>query len=725
MDRLFGIEIRARSGRKTALAALGAGALLTLGLFGLWDALELWLTPTAQDPHRGFHLLRGIVFTLLVSGWATWIVVRNHAAAERLLEDRVRIRTEELALLERRTRALVDHLPGIIWELDRTANCYRTHGKPAEQLLRWPVANLVDADFFAACVVTEDRQRVADFMTRLSTEGGFGAIEFRFRTEEGPIIWLHGVVSSRLEDGEYVVRGITTNVTERKQTELALQRSEASFRALIEQAPEAMVIYVGGRVLYANPAAAAFLGYDTTAELQAREPGDFLPPDELALAYERLAAKKMGEKLAPRDFAWKRKDGSIRYGEPTVIDILFDGTPALLLMVRDSTERRRLQSQLVQADRMVSVGTLAAGVAHEINNPLAYVISNLQYAVHELGAWDDDKHAEIRVALQEAVSGSDRVRQIVQDLKTFSRSDEGECQGPLDVREVLAASLSIARQELKHRALLEQELGPTPPVVANDGRLGQVFLNLLVNAAQAIPEGNAGEQRIRVVTRTAPSGRAVIEVHDTGAGIPEAIRERIFDPFFTTKPAGLGTGLGLSICRNLVAQMGGRLSFTSEVGRGTTFVVELPPAAAEAPEAGPPAPAPAAARAPGGGSRILVIDDEPLICNAVQRSLGSRHEVHVARDGREALERLRAGEPFDLLLCDLMMPEVTGMEIHEELARSHPALLARTAFLTGGAFTERARAFLDETTVPVLHKPFSASALREFVEERLTANRAA
>ncbi len=392
---------------------------------------------------------------------------------------------------------------------------------------------------------------------------------------------------------------------------------------------------------------------------------------------------------------------------------------------RDITERKRaeeaqrkMQAQLVQSDRMASMGTLAAGVAHEINNPLAYVVANLGFAAGELRASGAERGeplaatalpmAEILTALDEAREGAERVRAIVRDLKTFSRAGEGP-RAPIDVRAVLGSSINLARNEIKHRARLVTDFAETPFVDASEHRLGQVFLNLLINAAQAIPEGNAAENEIRVSTRLDGAGRVVVEVRDTGSGIPQEHLPRIFDPFFTTKPIGVGTGLGLSICHAIVSNLGGELQVESEVGRGSTFRVLLPPA--HRPAAQPSA---SAGDAPVPRGRILVVDDEPLVGRSIRRVLSPPHDVASESSGRAALARLEAGERFDLVICDLMMPDMTGMDLYAAV-RHLPGAAERFVFLTGGAFTDAAREFLAGTDRPRIDKPFDPKGLRDLV----------
>jgi ligand-binding sensor domain-containing protein/signal transduction histidine kinase/CheY-like chemotaxis protein len=377
-------------------------------------------------------------------------------------------------------------------------------------------------------------------------------------------------------------------------------------------------------------------------------------------------------------------------------------------------ELQATRERLVHAEKMAAVGTLAAGVGHEINNPLAYIISNLHYVSTEVRdaaqQQGSARWSEVEKALGDALQGADRVRRIVQDLRTFSRM-QPERHRRVDLRAILELSLSIADGEIRHRARVVKDYGELPVVRGDETRLGQVFLNLLVNAAQAIPEGHAAQNEIRITTRKNEQGQAVVAVSDTGTGIAPEVLPRIFEPFFTTKPQGVGTGLGLSICHSYVQSMGGDIRVRSEPGRGTTFEVVLPPARETTASGEHPVVSLADTGSTARG-RLLVIDDEPLLIAALSRTLAPEHEVVAFTSARLALERLRAGERFELILCDLMMPEMTGMELHETLVREAPELAARMVFLTGGAFTEAAQAFLKTTRLPCLEKPFEPEALR-------------
>ena len=391
-----------------------------------------------------------------------------------------------------------------------------------------------------------------------------------------------------------------------------------------------------------------------------------------------------------------------------------DAEARLLAREQEATE---MQARLALADRMASVGTLAAGVAHELNNPLSFVMANLSFlagGVSRLAASDPDLARELGDAIHEAREGGERMRGIIRDLKTFTRAG-AEGSGPVELPRVLESCLGMAWGQIRHRARLVRDLAEVPPVRGDEGKLAQVFLNLLVNAAQAIPAGAADENEIRITARTTPAGRVSVEVRDTGRGIePQSLR-RIFDPFYTTKPVGEGTGLGLTICHNIVRALGGTIEVESTAGRGSTFRVLLP--VAEGSPAGPPAPPeppPASERR----GRVLVVDDEPLVGMAVRRAIGGDHDVEVVTSARAALERLGA-ERFDAVVCDLLMPEMTGMDLLEAVSERFPEIAERMLFVTGGAFTPAARRFVEENRERCLEKPFEVAVLRRLVRRRV------
>ncbi len=424
-------------------------------------------------------------------------------------------------------------------------------------------------------------------------------------------------------------------------------------------------------------------------------------------------------------------------GQATNIDVTraaADGTPIWLscriapvrrngdisgavLVARDVTEKKRTDAQLIASDRMASVGILAAGIAHEINNPLAAVMANLELAFRDVTELTQrfGLPSDLQDEIHDARLCAERIRTIVRDLKIFSRAED-EKRGPVDTRRVLESTLRMVWNEIRHRARLVKLYGDVPPVEANESRLGQVFLNLVVNAAHAIPEGRAEDNEIRVSTRLGTTGDVVVEIADTGSGMSADVQRRIFTPFFTTKPVGVGTGLGLAICQRIVTDLGGTIDVESEIGRGTTFRVNLPRARTDvAPIAVSVDTVPHARRR----GRILVIDDEPILCAVIRRALMAEHDVDTSTRAQEAIDRMVAGERFDVILCDLMMPDVTGMDLHAALVRLAPDQAERVLFMTGGAFTAAAREFLDRVPTLRFEKPFARQELRALVNDRI------
>ncbi|WP_164011458.1 ATP-binding protein [Pyxidicoccus trucidator] len=384
-------------------------------------------------------------------------------------------------------------------------------------------------------------------------------------------------------------------------------------------------------------------------------------------------------------------------------------------LVRQRTEELvAARERLVQSEKLAMAGQLAAGVGHEINNPLSYVTGNLQFALEQLellagSPGDTAALKDALDALREAREGAERIRVTVRDLQTFARADEPHLS-PVDVHAALEFGLSMSMPHLRYRAQVERRYGGVPTVMAHEARLGQVFLQLLVNAAFAIPEGDSEHHRVSLTTRT-EGAWVVVEVTDTGHGMAPEVLERVFEPFFTTRSVGEGTGLGLSTALGLVRSMRGELTATSTPGGGSTFRVRLPTTHEVALPPGPEAVECVAER-----KRVLVVDDEPQLTSVLRRVLGGRHDVVLLHSGREALELLARDDAFDIVFCDLMMGDFTGMDVYDVLSRRQPEVLSRFVFMTGGGFTERARVFLQTVPLPRIEKPFEPGTLRALVE---------
>jgi PAS domain S-box-containing protein len=507
---------------------------------------------------------------------------------------------------------------------------------------------------------------------------------------------------------ETVANVVATSIDARAAQE-ALRGRERLARAVFDHARDGLAIVdPDGRCLDANAATEQILG--TTFEaLRGRRPSEVVRTDL---------------DLTPR--TPRQGEGTVTTASDTRVvewDVVPDIQPGLALaMLRDVTSRREVATRLALADRLISVGSLAAGVAHELNTPLAYVAANLEYLAAAVPKLSPERGgAEIREALQESVEGVERLGLILQDLRTFVRRTGGEDDGPADLEAVLRSSVAMTWNQIRHRARLEKDVRRVPLVQGSPARLAQVFVNLLANAAQAIPEGDAHSHVIRLSAREQPGGCVAVEVTDTGAGIPPAVLPRIFEPFFTTKPAGQGTGLGLSICRSIVQGLGGRLEAKSTPGSGATFRVVLPIAAARNDAAGPRAPRGASPAVP--RSRVLVVDDERLVAASLRRALAADHDVTVVSSGRTALRLIERGERFDAVLTDLVMPDTTGLELHRQIVALAPELDGRVLFMTAGAFTDEARRATEIAPEACLEKPVRLDMLRAALARVIAAAR--
>jgi CheY-like chemotaxis protein/signal transduction histidine kinase len=533
-------------------------------------------------------------------------------------------------------------------------------------------------------------------------------------------------VAGQLAQALALVRAFSQKV----ESERKAQDTAGTLRAMMESMADGVVVAdLAGNCLYRNSAAEDLVGLAGIGGSAPAAPGlgVFLsdratpyPPAQLPLVRAMHGERVQSAELFVRHEA-AREGVWLSVNAMPLLDAQAERRGGVAVF-RDVTAEKNAQEQLMVSDRMASIGLLAAGVAHEINNPLAVVIGNVELALEELDALAleprDPKHlSNLRAELDDVRNAGNRVRDIARDLKLFSRAEEGKVTTEVDVRAVAESAIRLAWNEIRHRARLQKDLDDVPAVRVNESRLGQVILNLLVNAAQAIREGNAQENVIRIATERDERGDVLIAVSDTGPGIPADVLHRLFTPFFTTKPAGVGTGLGLAICRRIITSFGGDISVESRVGRGTTFRVRLPASkgtqSSRAP-ARPPSDAPAER------ASILVIDDEEAVIRAIQRVLGARHRVTGYSRAADALKTIADGARYDLIISDLVMPEMTGMDFYEELERSAPEQAERVVFLTGGAFTTRAREFLDRVEATCLDKPFNPQALRELVKARLS-----
>jgi len=600
-------------------------------------------------------------------------------------------------------------------------------------------------------------------------------------TTEVPVLFISALYDDRdkgraFEAGgsDYITKPLhKEEVLARVQTHLASSRSRALLarerdraRGYLDLAGVIMVaLDRAGNVSMINRKGCCVLGYEEAEILGQPWFERFVPSDahevvleafrqivlgnlELHEYYENPVLTKRGDQ---RLIAWH--NALIRDAAGTITGTLSSGEDITERKAAEA-ERQSLMASLAQSSRLASMGMLAAGVAHEINNPLAYVLYNLEClvddfpkllrALHlamarlrdrigpealdelmgEVGdlmrpALVDDLQASFRDALE----GTRRIQGVARGLSTFSRVEKDRLV-PVNLGHVIDVAGSMLTNEIKYRARLVKEHGKIPAVMASEGRLSQVFLNLILNAVHAIDEGQASSNEIRV--KTWSEGDAVFaEVRDTGCGIPAEDLGEVFEPFFTTREIGVGSGLGLSISKNIVETFGGTIDVQSEVGRGTCFTVRLPirrveTAPVEAASRGDDDGEAEAANAPQLRGRILIIDDEAAIRSIMVRLLA--HDTVQAASGAEAKQILEGDQAFDLILCDVMMSDLSGVDLHEWLAAAHPSLAKRLIFVTGGAFTPRARDYLSQVDNLQIEKPFDAVSFRKIVTSKLNSS---
>ncbi len=591
------------------------------------------------------------------------------------------------------------------------------------------------------------------------------------------LVWCFGFVANRRTVSEYadLEEAVAARTLEARETETRLREaverlrtSEVRFRSLSDATSEGVLFHADGRVSDANAAAIRLFG---------RESGDLvgLRVDELFEGHTTIEqtgndAVELSAVRGPgARFPVEASNRSVGEGDMKI------------LTVRDISERKRTEARIILADRLASLGTLAAGAAHEINNPLTYVLAGIETLSERVGAGQSTEGAAVSVDREEALGllgemreGCGRVATIVQELRELSRGKDDD-RVPVRVVEAFETAIRMTYSDIREKAKIVRDFQCEPRVLANPGRLGQVLINLLVNAAQAIPDGNPGKHVITVGVRDLSNGRIRLEVSDTGTGIPEALLPRIFDPFVTTKAVGQGTGLGLSICHNIVTSLGGTIEVESEEGRGTTFRIELeaaarmslPPVAISTPtpvlspflrstsqpverapvavaepapvvsaaERAPSLPVPEPAKLPSAAAepsfssmppsvdgeplRVLVIDDDPGVSRALSRML-REHKTTLAEGGQPGIDLLLR-EDFDVVLCDLMMPDVSGMDVYEKVRTVRPEIASRIVFITGGAHTAEGRAFLERVPNPKLDKPIARAELRELMRAKQAA----
>jgi len=516
-----------------------------------------------------------------------------------------------------------------------------------------------------------------------------------------------GAVAVRGEPGRYSLKDLALLEGLVAQASIAIESARLvdlhddgrrSWQEVVDAiSPALCIVDRGGRIRRANRAFADLVNAPP-ASLIGRPWSAFVPPEWAADLQRVLEPQGAGREV------------DLRTGERTyavtAVPISQSDRSAVVLLFDDQTERRRLQDQLIQSEKMSAIGQLIAGVAHDLNNPLASVVGFADYLT-EVPQVPPALREPLTVIREEA----ERASNIVKNLLSFARKQEHQ-RRPTALKPLLDATFLLLRNQLmaqrvEARLEVDPEL-PMPDIEPN--QIQQVFVNLINNAAQAV--ASTGRPGTVVVRARRWLDGVAIDVVDDGPGMSEALAAQVFEPFFTTKPEGEGTGLGLSISQGIVREHGGRIMLATEEGRGSTFTVQLPLAAQPAPP-----PVDLGSRPTSRRLRVLVVDDEPHILHYMRATLEAwGHIPVVAMDGEEALART-AQDTFDLIISDLRMPGLGGREFYQELARRRPGQADRIVFSTGDTVRGDTLAFLESLGRPYLHKPFSLSELRRLLGE--------
>ena len=571
-------------------------------------------------------------------------------------------------------------------------------GRPLEDLPGTPIDDLV---------APGERANVAEH-EQLAFQGEEQHYETKVVSASGEERVVAVSTTPLVVEGELIGAVATLrDITEQKQAEETLTRSEARYRHLFESASDAIVtLDATGRFTTVNHASEIISGY-RREELLGMFFAPLFPDDELPRALSHYQ-RALGGETGLFETAFYRKDGEVRTIQVTYSTPQLD--EEVLCVIRDVTDQKMLQEQLIQSEKMSAIGQLVSGVAHELNNPLAGISAFAQLLLSEKRFPPDQ-----RTAAEMIYAEARRASRIVQNLLTFARQHKPE-RSPTSVNQVLDDTLELRGYELRVRGIDVQRDydDQAPETMADAHQLQQVFLNLITNAEQAMERAERDQQRLTVRTRQA--GTLIrIEVEDTGPGIPPNLLERIFNPFFTTKPTGSGTGLGLSISLGIVREHEGRIWAENAPQGGARFVIELPVVAPRATGDFPSTPLvqPVTDRL-----HVLVVDDEASVRVALQRYLSGRgHEVETTASGREALARMRE-DAFDAVIIDMRMPDLSGEQLFGELKARDPSYAERVIFTTGQLVDDTVRNFLSSTGRPCVPKPFEFSSFDQVLPAR-------
>jgi len=498
----------------------------------------------------------------------------------------------------------------------------------------------------------------------------------------------------------------------RREMENKLALAEKRNQVLMENASCGFFVHnLDGIVFDINKVGESIFGAEKTNIIN-RDFRRFVIPQEQEYASVQLSKLAVEKRIGPNVGHILQPSGDVREVEFSSVCVNLNDDNIILSIVNDITERTKIHNQTFLADKLASVGILAVGIIHEINNPLNCIKSNLEFIkdkINKLPINDITNQKiiyEINEIVNESIDGSNQINKIIRYLKGFARSDDKNLV-PIDIHREITLAIKIAKPQLVDHVKVETDFDKNIPLlITENNKLQQVFLNLIINAVQAFQTNNQQTNIIQIKTALVKN-KIQILVRDNGVGIAEKNIKKIFDPFYTTKPVGTGTGLGLSICYDIIHAMGGVISVKSKISIGTTFTISLPlniKAKSIATNE--------IISTPTSRLKILIVDDMSILLKSLKRLLRDDHDITDALGGRKALTILEEkGEQFDLIISDINMQDVNGIDLYNYIAKKYPKLQDRIIFISGGSLLTGSEEFFSTIKNPRLNKPFTREEL--------------